>query len=262
MNIFNILPFFAVLLTLAACAGPPERDRLEPVNRVSHGVNKVGDSIIIRPVSVFYGSAIPAPVRYAVANSASTLSLPRSAMNAALQGNARLVIDNSTRFSLNMLFGFGGLFNIASDAGISDERANFGQTLGVWGGGEGDYIEMPFIGRPSTFRDAVGFVVDSTYFDSALKFSAKTDNVVKNMKYTNIFHRRYENRGVIDPILYNSADSYEQLKRGYFFIKDHDNKKRDELQILKEKKRGETTADKSDEFAGDEDGLLYDKFFE
>ncbi len=51
------------------------------------------------------------------------------------------------------------MFDIASKMGIPDHSEDFGQTLGVWGSGEGPYWVLPFVG-PSPPRDSAGKVVD------------------------------------------------------------------------------------------------------
>ena len=64
-----------------------------------------------------------------------------------------------TSFSLNVLLGLGGLFNISSELGLEKNDEDFGQTLGVWGFKSGPYLMLPFLG-PSTMRDLSGKVVD------------------------------------------------------------------------------------------------------
>ena len=53
----------------------------------------------------------------------------------------------------------GGLFDIASEAGIQRKRQDFGQTLGRWGVPTGPYVVLPLWG-PSTVRDTAGMMVD------------------------------------------------------------------------------------------------------
>jgi phospholipid-binding lipoprotein MlaA len=56
---------------------------------------------------------------------------------------------------------------VASDWNFPFHDADYGQTLGVWGVGEGPYVVLPFLG-PSNARDAVGaaagFVLDPLAF--------------------------------------------------------------------------------------------------
>ena len=55
------------------------------------------------------------------------------------------------------MFGLGDPAYVDFD--LEPRRADFGQTLGRWGIGEGFYICLPFLG-PSNVRDSVGFVGD------------------------------------------------------------------------------------------------------
>jgi len=55
--------------------------------------------------------------------------------------------------------GLAGIFDPASDMGLSKKDEDFGQTLGTWGVSSGPYLVIPLIG-PSTVRDASGMYVD------------------------------------------------------------------------------------------------------
>jgi phospholipid-binding lipoprotein MlaA len=68
------------------------------------------------------------------------------------------------RFIDNVLFGFGGLYDIAGAQGrVPQLTEDFGQTLGRWGVGNGPYLVLPLLG-PSNLRDTTGLVVDSVGF--------------------------------------------------------------------------------------------------
>jgi phospholipid-binding lipoprotein MlaA len=67
----------------------------------------------------------------------------------------------------NVMFGFGGLYDIAGAKGIPQEPTNFGETLGHWGVGDGPYLVIPVLG-PSSARDATGQVVDAAAITYAL----------------------------------------------------------------------------------------------
>ena len=51
---------------------------------------------------------------------------------------------NFARMTVNVVFGLGGLLDVATDAGIPRAKTDFGETLHVWGAGEGHYVERPF----------------------------------------------------------------------------------------------------------------------
>ena len=54
----------------------------------------------------------------------------------------------------------GGFIDVASKLGLERHEEDFGQTLAVWGVGQGPYIMLPFLG-PSTLRDTLSKPVSS-----------------------------------------------------------------------------------------------------
>nr|WP_330221484.1 VacJ family lipoprotein [Marinomonas sp. 15G1-11] len=64
-----------------------------------------------------------------------------------------------------MVLPAGGLFDIATELGLTEKEEDFGQTLGYWGVGSGPYVVLPLFG-PSTVRDTGGLVLDFYDYDS------------------------------------------------------------------------------------------------
>jgi phospholipid-binding lipoprotein MlaA len=75
--------------------------------------------------------------------------------NNLLQGKPIETTESFMRFSINSVFGLGGMIDIASEMGLQRHRQDFGLTLGVWGVPAGPYLVLPFIGS-SSVRDSVG----------------------------------------------------------------------------------------------------------
>ncbi|HSX91790.1 MAG TPA: VacJ family lipoprotein [Hydrogenophaga sp.] len=153
----------AALVLLAGCATGPDanpKDPLEPFNRGVYRFNDAVDRAVLKPVATAYVDVTPSPVRTGVNNFFGNLGDLWSAVNAGLQLRPRETADNLMRFGVNTVLGFGGLLDIASEAGIQRTRIDFGQTLGRWGVPSGAYLVLPFFG-PSTVRDAGGLVADS-----------------------------------------------------------------------------------------------------
>ena len=98
-------------------------------------------------------------------------ALPTVIVNDLLQGNPERSASALGRLAINSTAGLGGLFDVASDAGLPPHEADFGQTFGVWGIGEGPYLFLPFFG-PSNPRDAFGTAlcahIDQVYATSVL----------------------------------------------------------------------------------------------
>ncbi|WP_339687208.1 VacJ family lipoprotein [uncultured Pseudoalteromonas sp.] len=154
------------LLVLAGCAQVPdekidERDTLQSFNRPMYDFNMdVLDAYVLRPVAVGYVAVTPTPVRRSIVNFTGNISAPTDVINATLQGKAGNAGVSLARFLVNSTVGIFGLFDVATSLGLNIVDEDFGQTLGVWGIGDGAYLMLPGMG-PSTARNLTGDVVDS-----------------------------------------------------------------------------------------------------
>ncbi len=189
-------------------------DPYERVNRVVHASNKATDRLFFRPVSQVYGNVLPAPVRRGLSNASSNLNGPRNVVNDLAQGNVEDAGHNLARFLVNSTIGLLGIFDPASGSfGLDERDTGFGETLAVWGAQEGAYLELPLFG-PSTERDAVGQTVDlfanplDSIFDEGGDIAAATS-------FPSVLNSRFELADTVDSILYESADSYAQLRLFY-----------------------------------------------
>lgn len=212
------LAALALVLVLSACAaGPntgPYNDPYEVQNRRIHDFNRGVDRALLRPSSNAYG-VIPRPVRTGVSNFASNLDQPRVIVNGILQGQIEDAGHNFFRFLFNSILGIGGIFDPATGMGLEKRDTDFGETLHVWGAGEGAYIEIPVYG-PSTQRDAVGLVVDTVM--NPVRHSGLTNvqqRVVTAADGLSLLGDRHTFSDTIDSILYESADSYAQARTIY-----------------------------------------------
>ena len=152
-------------LLLAACAlcgcaaGPDPRDPLEPFNRKVYGFNDSVDKAVLKPVAKGYVAVVPQLVRRGVTNVFNNLGMVVTTVNDALQLKGSKVPVDIARFTTNMIFGLGGLIDVASELKIENRKEDFGQTLGYWGVASGPYLILPLFGSSST-RDAPGLAVD------------------------------------------------------------------------------------------------------
>lgn len=155
--------WLALAVLVTGCATGPDanpRDPLEPFNRGVSRFNDAVDEAVLKPVATAYVDVTPSPVRTGVSNFFGNLADLWSSVNAGLQLRPRESVENLMRFSINTVFGLGGLLDIATEAGIPRTRIDFGQTLGRWGMPAGPYVVLPILG-PSSVRDTAGLVVDS-----------------------------------------------------------------------------------------------------
>lgn len=138
---------------------PVKADPLEGFNRGVFAFNEVVDQAVLKPLAIAYKTALPSPVRTGVDNVFGNVGDAWSVVNHLLQGKAKSALEMTVRVTTNTVFGIGGLFDLASDAGLERQSEDFGQTLGRWGLGAGPYLVLPFYGA-SSLRDAAGLPLD------------------------------------------------------------------------------------------------------
>ena len=173
------LPKFALALaavaSLAGCVSVPDNagqdpsDPWETMNRNTFAFNQKLDTYVYRPVAKGYEYVVPEYARERIGNIYVNLNEPANAINNALQGKGEGALASLFRLMINSTLGLGGLFDVAGTAANQPERAeDFGQTLAVWGVGNGPYFVIPFVG-PSTVRDSAGLVVG--YFSEPMTYA-------------------------------------------------------------------------------------------
>lgn len=155
-----VLTLLLPLFLLGGCATTHRLDPLEPMNRAVYKFNDGVDTVLFRPLAEGYRAVIPEFVRNSISNFFSNINDILVALNNLLQGKFVDAYTDLGRVLINSTVGLGGLFDIASAAGVEKHNEDFGQTLGRWGIGSGPYLVLPLLG-PSTLRDTVGRVADS-----------------------------------------------------------------------------------------------------
>ncbi len=139
-------------------------DPLEPVNRLIFGFNEIVHQNLLGPVADIYNRNLPQTMRTGVSNFLTNLSSPVTFANNLLQGDFFTALDIVVRFLVNSTVGIGGIADVVSEVDGKPRDEDFGQTLGVWGVGEGLYLVLPVFG-PSNPRDLVGKFFVDPYFD-------------------------------------------------------------------------------------------------
>jgi phospholipid-binding lipoprotein MlaA len=85
--------------------------------------------------------------------------MPRRLVNNIFQARPIGAARELARFVVNTTVGVGGLFDVASTMHIEPSNADAGETLAMYGFGQGPYLVLPTF-PPSTVRDAIGHGID------------------------------------------------------------------------------------------------------
>lgn len=154
-------------LALAGCASVPGAtndpdDPFEGMNRRLFEASLATDKYVTLPAAKFYRQVVPKGVRVTIRNFLNNLRTPVILANDILQGEFGRAGTTLARFGINTTVGIGGAIDVAERWGLERHSEDFGQTLAVYGVGEGPYLFLPFIG-PANVRDLVGFGVDFAF---------------------------------------------------------------------------------------------------
>jgi len=221
MNVLGrILAAVLVGFVLAGCATTPAspgsdvNDPLEGFNRAMFRVTLAADRAVFRPTALAYRDVFPQPVRDSVRNILNNLNSPIVLANDILQGEANRAGVTLLRAGVNTTIGVGGLFDIAQKWGYQRHSEDFGQTLAVWGVGEGPYLFLPFFG-PANPRDLFGYVTD-IFFDP-ITYAQWDGKIYYQIGRSGIdfLDLRERNIETLDEIERSSLDYYASIRSLY-----------------------------------------------
>lgn len=212
----------AVVVLLGGCATnnqSPEaqqasveaNDPWEPTNRAIFSLNRTLDDNIGKPVARAYRDVVHEELRGFVHNFVNNVGEPVNFLNALLQWDGEQAAKVVARFFINSTLGVGGLGDPASEFGYEYREEDFGQTLAVWGVGEGPYVMLPVLG-PANLRDAFGKVADS--FSNPISYFIPTAGSL-TITAAGGLDSRERNIETIDDIERNSLDYYAALRSLY-----------------------------------------------
>ena len=131
-----------------------------------------------------------------------------TSINQFLQGKPKKSINDFSRFLINSTIGLGGFIDVASKIGLERHEEDFGQTLAVWGVGQGPYIMLPGLG-PSTLRDTLSRPVSSF---SSVTFHMTDADVNIALKTIDAIETRER---LLDVESLLSGDKYSFVKDAY-----------------------------------------------
>ena len=136
-------------------------DPLEPFNRAMFHFNDKLYFWVLNPVAQGYNKVVPEAPRVGVKHFFSNLRFPIRFVSCLFQADFSCMAAELGRFAVNTIWGVGGLLDPASSKqlDIPKKEADLGQTLGVYGLGQGFYIVWPILG-PYSARDSIRIVGD------------------------------------------------------------------------------------------------------
>lgn len=218
----------ALAVTAAACATPPPaddpealaewretNDPFEPANRAMFEIHEVADRFVLQPVAEAYRDLLPQPVRNGIRNALGNLRAPVILANDLLQGNVSRARITLGRFMVNSTLGLGGILDVSREWGVPGHSEDFGQTLAVWGFGEGFYMFVPLLG-PSSLRDLLGQAGDAAINPLTwLGQGAAVDAAGWVRLGLTVVDTREALLEPIDQVRATSLDPYATLRSGY-----------------------------------------------
>lgn len=142
-------------------------DPLEPFNRGVFWFNDQVDTYLLEPVARAYDHVIPSPVQKSVTNFFDNLGFPGRFLSSLARLDISQAGDDTARFLINSTAGVGGLFDIATQLGVEENKRGFAVALASYDIPHGPYLVVPFFG-PTTLRDGIGRGVDGVVHPFAI----------------------------------------------------------------------------------------------
>ncbi len=222
MNVLKvIITALLVGFLVSGCAtqrmanGPSDtNDPFENFNRVMFRGTLAVDKAVFRPTAIVYRKVVPQPVRDSVRSFLNNLDSPVIFTNDLLQGELKRAGITLARATLNTTIGVGGLIDVAEKWGLPRHREDFGQTLAVYGVGEGPYLFVPLIG-PANPRDLLGYGVDF-FFDPLFYVQWGDESYVPFVRFgVDYLDLRERNIETLDEIERTSLDYYASVRSLY-----------------------------------------------
>lgn len=169
----KLLKFLLITMLVPCVYAQEEQKDVDPWQGFNRAMFKFNDSLdrwFLKPLAKGYRFVTPNPLEKGISNVFSNIGEVPSTLNGVLQGNIKGAAHDTGRFLVNSTLGVGGIFDVAKHMKLpADDKEDFGQTLAVWGTGQGNYLVLPFLG-PTTIRDGFAKPVDwytdpTTYID-------------------------------------------------------------------------------------------------
>jgi phospholipid-binding lipoprotein MlaA len=197
------------------------RDPLENFNRKIFSFNDNFDRYFFVHIAKIYRKDVPKVARKSIRNFLNNFSSPVSLFNSIIQGKKNNSLKTFSSFLINSTIGFGGLFDVASQKGISYKQEDFGQTLGYYGVSSGYYLVVPFLG-PSSTRDFIGRISDQIISPTSINgfkiggsYNLVGDEILVSINILSAIDTRESLIEIIEDVRKDSFDYYATVKSAY-----------------------------------------------
>jgi phospholipid-binding lipoprotein MlaA len=220
-KILFFIPLFSFLVFSTSAVQSNENEINDPFEKANRAIFKLNNNLddhFFKPVAKGWRK-LPDIPRKPLSNLATTAKTPVSLANAVLQFNKTSIGNIIGRFLINMTFGLGGMFDMASTdnfGNMPEVEEDFGQTLAVWGVPDGPYVMLPIFG-PSSIRDAVGLGVDTV--TNPLSFAYRMNSIGMEARLSGPVVRGVTTRekylGYLDEMKEGSLDFYATMRSLY-----------------------------------------------
>ena len=187
----------------------------DPLSGLNRAVFEFNDKLYfwaLKPIAQGYKAVVPTPVRQGIRNFLYNLGSPVRIVNCFLQGKMEAAASEMCRFVYNTSFGILGFWDPSKDyPHLNPPEEDFGQTLGLFGIGNGIYLVLPILG-PSTLRDTVGKGVD---FFGAFTAYIRPDELAWAIKGEDAVNDLSFRIGQYEEFKDAAIEPYESFKDGY-----------------------------------------------
>ncbi len=143
------------------------------------------DRVTLKPLAIAYRDLTPTPLQTGVSNFFDNSTYLNTVFNDFLQGKGKQGFQDFGRFLTNSTLGIGGLFDVATSAGLEKHNEDFGQTLAVWGASQGAYIVYPLLGPNSVRKtpDLITATATDPLFWASFVISPQAALAIAAVKY-------------------------------------------------------------------------------
>ena len=214
----SILLLLCMTSGCATVTAPDERDPWEAYNRSIHSFNESFDSAIGQPVAKAYQYILPDFMETGIANFFSNLNDLVVIVNDLLQFKFSQALEDFGRVVYNTTLGLLGFIDVATHMDLPKHNEDFGQTLAVWGVGDGAYFVLPLLG-PSTVRDTTGLFADAIYIDPLI--NVRDDEVRWGLIALRAIDKRASLLEATRIMEKSGIDPYVFLRNAYFQIREN-----------------------------------------